>query len=635
MIRSFERARLDQVFFLHEHSYPRRLLAELIWVICQENIREFLLRIPAERKCLVQFERLVEDPRRHLSRLCEMIGIPFDPAMLDPYGDRRKRMSDGIYPESKMLGDVKFHEHRGVEASAADAWKAEIDPASLGETTLRLATSLGYEMPPRPAAGQQPASSPAAGLAARPWENSPPGPAVFGHGTDGPGELRCEAERQCDQPLPLSFAQQRFWFLHQLNPGSPVYNVPWATRIEGPLDRSVPGAVLRGTHRPPRVTADHVSSGGRQSRPGSSVPVAGDDRDRGSDGLAAGCPRKGSPPAGGRGSLLPVRFVGRSPDTRQTFATGRRGSRASLDYAPHCLRRVVHGGRGGGACGALWGLLDRGRLPACQAAHPVPGFCRLAAAMAGHGDLADVARLLAKATGRALPLLELPTDRPRPAKQSHPSAMLTRTLPPSLLQAVQQVGRREGATVFMTLLAAFKTLLHRYTGQEDLVVGTMVSGRNLQEFEGQVGVFINTLALRTDFSGNPTFVEVLRLAETALAAFWRTEDVPFEKVVEEVCPQRNLSYSPLLQVLFVLQDDLFRKLPLPGLKTDRWDVHKGTAKFDLTVFACEEPAGLRLTVEYNTGLFEGSTIERMLGHFQTLLKEIVADPGGGSGGCRS
>ena len=160
MIRSFEQARLDQVFFLLNHRYPRRLLAELIWVISQENILEFLRRVPAERKCVVQFERLVEDPQREMSRLCDLIGLPFDPATLDPYGDHQKRMSDGIHPESRMLGDVKFHDHRGVEAAAANAWKKDIDPASLGEATLRLATALGYEVPAGSLHGERPALSP-------------------------------------------------------------------------------------------------------------------------------------------------------------------------------------------------------------------------------------------------------------------------------------------------------------------------------------------------------------------------------------------------------------------------------------------------------------------------------------------
>jgi aspartate racemase len=178
----------------------------------------------------------------------------------------------------------------------------------------------------------------------------------------------------------------------------------------------------------------------------------------------------------------------------------------------------------------------------------------------------------------------------------------------------------------MTLLAAFQTLLYRYTGQEDIIVGTPIAGRNQVEAEGLIGFFVNTLALRTYLSGNPSFQELLgRVREVALGAYAH-QDLPFEKLVEELQPERDRSRTPLFQVMFVLQNTPTSALELPGLTVNSLNIDSGTAKFDLTLFMIETAQGLRASLEYNTDLFNVATITRMLGNFQTLLEGIVANP---------
>lgn len=222
-------------------------------------------------------------------------------------------------------------------------------------------------------------------------------------------------------------------------------------------------------------------------------------------------------------------------------------------------------------------------------------------------------------------VLELPTDRPRPPVQTFcgtwQSAMLSR----DLSVAVKRLSQREGVTLFMTLLAAFQTLLLRYTNQEDVVVGSPIAGRTRAETEPLIGFFINTLVLRTDLSGNPSFRELLlRVKEVALGAYGH-QDVSFEKLVEELQPERSLSHTPLSQVMFSMQNSS-PALELTGLALRRMDIDIGTAKFDLFLSVVEDSEGLRAIIEYNTDLFDASTITRMLGHFEVLLEGVITNP---------
>jgi non-ribosomal peptide synthetase component F len=199
-------------------------------------------------------------------------------------------------------------------------------------------------------------------------------------------------------------------------------------------------------------------------------------------------------------------------------------------------------------------------------------------------------------------------------------------VPLPVVEGLKTLSRQAGVTLFMTLLAAWQTLLWRYTGQADISVGTPIAGRTRAETEGLIGFFVNTLVLRTDLSGDPTFMELLpRVREMAMGAYAH-QDLPFEKLVEEVHPERHLSHSPLFQVLFAFQNVPRQPLDFPGLELSAVDVEQGTAKFDLSWSLWEEAGGLTGSLEYNTDLFAAPTITRMVGHLQTLLAGIVAAP---------
>ena len=225
-----------------------------------------------------------------------------------------------------------------------------------------------------------------------------------------------------------------------------------------------------------------------------------------------------------------------------------------------------------------------------------------------------------------LPVLEMPADRPRPPVQTFRGETQTRMLPASLAQDLYELSRRNHCTLFMTTLAAFSTLLHRYSNQDDILIGSPIAGRNRSELEQLIGFFVNTMVMRNDLSGDPAFVELLnRTREMALGAYAH-QDMPFEKLVEEIQPERSLNRQALFQVMFVLHNAPSTALEIAGLSIDAMRVHNNTAKFDLLFSIREEHDGLRCVMEYSTDLFDDATITRMLGQYETLLRSIVADP---------
>ncbi|BAZ21897.1 amino acid adenylation [Kalymmatonema gypsitolerans NIES-4073] len=226
----------------------------------------------------------------------------------------------------------------------------------------------------------------------------------------------------------------------------------------------------------------------------------------------------------------------------------------------------------------------------------------------------------------APPLLELPTDYPRPPVQTFSGATKRFQLEKDLTSQLVTLSQKSGVTLFMTLLTAYAILLHRYSGQDDICIGSPFANRNRQELESLIGFFANTLVLRTNLAGNPSFNELLgRVREIAMKAYAH-QDFPFEMLVEALQPQRDLSYTPLFQVTFALQNASTSQVELTGLTVTSLPTETTTTKFDLTLVMQNTAAGLVSVWEYNTDLFDASTIERMAGHFETLLKGIVANP---------
>jgi amino acid adenylation domain-containing protein/FkbM family methyltransferase len=227
---------------------------------------------------------------------------------------------------------------------------------------------------------------------------------------------------------------------------------------------------------------------------------------------------------------------------------------------------------------------------------------------------------------RDISTLQLASDRPRPAVQTFRGAKQAFSLSKNLTEQLKTLSRRERVTLFMTLLAAFQALMRRYTGQDDIAVGSPVAGRAWVELESLIGFFVNSLVLRADLSGNPSFLEHLRRVRQAALEGYAHQDLPFEKLVEELQPERNLSHSPLFQVAFVLQNTPSTPRELEGLTLTPLETATGTSKFDLMLSMEEQSDGLTGSLQYSTDLFDPTTILRMLGHFRSLLEGVAADP---------
>jgi amino acid adenylation domain-containing protein/non-ribosomal peptide synthase protein (TIGR01720 family) len=428
-----------------------------------------------------------------------------------------------------------------------------------------------------------------------------------------------------------SFAQQRLWFIDQLMPGTPAYNLPTTMHLAGPLDVAALARSLRAItqrHETTRTTFTTVD--------GALVQVVTPD--------AAGAPSEPSLP------LLDLQALPDAPRAGAVRALATAEARRPFDLARGPLLRVGllrlgpdehvllltmhHIVSDGWSMGVL--VRELVTLYAAYASGTPIDLPELPIQYSDYahwqrewlqGELLETQLAYWKAQLAGAPAtLELPTDRPRSSVQSFHGARRAWACAEPLLDALKRLSQQSHTTLFMTLLAGFDSLLARYSGQHDTVVGTPIANRIQGETEGVLGCFVNTLVLRGDLAGNPTFREFVgRVRETALAAY-ANQDVPFELVVEALRPARELSYNPLFQVMFALQNLPPINLDVPGLQLRPLDFGRETAMFDLNMALEESRGGLRGTLEYASELFDHTTIMRMLGHFTTLLASVAADP---------
>ncbi|MEU2665523.1 amino acid adenylation domain-containing protein [Micromonospora sp. NPDC007220] len=423
--------------------------------------------------------------------------------------------------------------------------------------------------------------------------------------------------RQTDDHAPLSFAQERFWFLEQLRPGTAEYVLPMALRLTGVLDAQALRQALTavyGRHEVLRATVDVVDGSAVQRfAPGEQVPLAVVDGD-----LAEMCQAEATRPFDLRTDAL----------VRATLV------RESAES--HVLLLVLHHLVFDGASVAVL-LRD---LDAAYRSAAAGQPASLAEPEVRYGDYAGWQREWVDSPRSSEDLdywrgqlagvspLELPADRPRPPEWEPIGGDISVRVPADLAAAVVRIGSDRGATPFMSFLAAFQVLLAHYSGAEDIAVGTPVSGRTRAEFEDIVGLFVNTVVLRSTVEGNPGFDVFLdRVRDVAIDAFLHQE-VPFERVVEALAPERDLSRNPLFQVMFVLDEQAAgRSVPVGDLTAEMLPVDNGTAKFDqMWSLTAEAAGGYRLDVQYSSALFDRDTVVRMTAHYLQLLRSIVARP---------
>ncbi len=428
--------------------------------------------------------------------------------------------------------------------------------------------------------------------------------------------------RSAGSSVPVSFAQQSLWFLDRLQPESALYNIANAMRLHGSVDAVVLERVLNEIVRRHEVlrTAFRAADGTPMQvvLPDLHVPLVCTDL-RGHS----------SPDAEVRRVLKEEACRPFQLDSPPLLRARLLQLGAADFVLALTLHHIVFDGWSSGLLLKELTVL----YPAFAAGQPSP----LPEVPLQFGDYAiwqqtwiagEGARQLEfwrKQLAGAPELLDLPTDRPRPNAQSYRGDIHTFTLPAVEHQALRQFSAREGVTMFMTLLAVYKELLHRYTSQEDLVVGTPAANRTRVELEGVIGFLVNMLVLRTQAEANLPFRDFLRrVCETASNALDH-QDLPFDKLVQELRPTRTPSYNPLFQVAFVHQKAPGDDNKFGGLAVSSYPLMTDTSKFDLTLYADEAADGLRLTFEYATDLFNAATVERMMGHYRQLLSAVLAD----------
>jgi ubiquinone/menaquinone biosynthesis C-methylase UbiE/acyl carrier protein len=429
-----------------------------------------------------------------------------------------------------------------------------------------------------------------------------------------------------EQELPLSFAQQRLWFIHQLEPESAAYNIALAVRLEGALELAALSQSLGEIAR--RHEALRTRFEARDGRPAQIIRepgaleaslwdlsgMSGEEREARAREVIAR--EAGRPFDLERGPVWRAALLRLSPQQHALAVTLHHV--ASDEWSTGLMIKEF---------AALYNCYRAGRrsaLPELRAQYVDFALWQRAWL---RGEVLQEQMDYWRRQLAGAPVLELLIDRSRPVATSRRSAKAPLMLPAELSQDLKVFCQREGVTLFMTLLAAFQTLLHRYTGMTDLVVGAPIANRNRVETEGLIGFFVNMLALRTDLSGRPTFAEALkRVRETTLGAFAH-QDLPFEKLVEELHPERRLEQNPMFSIAFILQNAPHDTLELPGLTLLPFGDSPGSSIFDLALYAWEAKDGLSGYFEYDSELYGTEAIQRLTAQFQMLLNGVVAQPG--------
>jgi len=424
---------------------------------------------------------------------------------------------------------------------------------------------------------------------------------------------------------PLSFGQQRLWFIDQLEPGNPAYNISFAIRLEGSLkvtllERSLNEIVRR--HEILRTTFSIVNGQPVQIIAPSLRLILSvvdyqelPELERESEVQRVATQESQQPFDLTHGPLLRAKLVRLGQQKYRLLLTMHHIILDGLSAEVFIQEMVT----------LYKAFLTESSLPLPELSIQYKDFVYWQRQWL-QGEPLETQLNYWKQQLEGVPaVLQLPTDYPRPAVQTFRGASQSLALPQTLTDKLKALSHQEGVTLFMVLLAAFQTFLYRYTGQNDIPVGSPIANRNHSELKELIGFFVNTLVLRTNLGGNPSFRELLgRVRQVALGAYTH-HDLPFEQLVETLRPQRDVSYNPLFQVSFTLQNAPQLE-EIPGLTLNQLKVERLTSQFDLSLFIEIKPGELTASFEYNTDLFENATITRMLGHFSNLLEGVVANP---------
>ncbi|MCP5050227.1 MAG: hypothetical protein GY940_23880, partial [bacterium] len=602
MIRSFDEAKMDLLIDrdrLRDLSLTRLQYAELNWLISHQNVFEFFRDIPEERRCRIRFEDLVTRPRQVIEELCQFIGIDFMAGMLEPYKEKKQRMTDGIHKESLMTGDVKFHTYTAIDPSVAVAWKGHYPVDFLGDATWEIAGSFGYA----PIKENIKKSA-----------YAPPEPA------------------EEKEYYPLTSAQKRSYIIHRLDETNISNNITNVLTLEGHLDKNRVRDVFRylvRRHDSLRTSIRIIGGEPLQRMHGKY-----NDNNNGNNHSQLEMEYHDLTFAG---ENIPPSQI-QSPDDIiddfiRPFDLARAPlMRVGLIKVPgnnHILMVDIHHIISDGQSMSILRkeFVDRyagKELP--PLAFQYKDFSRRQNDFFNSGEFKNAETFWLNQYKGQLPLLKMPTDYPRPSVRSFRGAVIPFQLGPEFTLQLKEFTRASQTTLYIVLLTVLNILLSRYTSQQDIVIGTPVLNRSRQEFENIVGLLIELMALRNRPAGDKTLMEFLReVKETTLAAY-QNQEYPLQELLKKTGAGKDRSRNPLFDVMLVLQNHERPKLEIEGLTLAPYGDASPVSRVDITFEVFEAPEEILINLEYCTRLFKRETMDRFAFHFRSVLERLVTSP---------
>jgi amino acid adenylation domain-containing protein len=590
VIHSYEQAKLDQVF-RYKHNFTLRQLAELVWLASEQNISEFLKEIPPGRQYFVRYEELVHQPEVVVPGICEFLHLAFDPQMLNVYTNLDKKMTDGLYAQSRMIGDVKFFQHLGIDADTAEQWKSQHADDFLGDISLQVAQGLGYLTEP-----------------------------------PGPGYRKIKPTEE-SRYYPLSHAQKRLWILNRFEANQLVYHIPVVYMLKGELNRQV----LENAYE--SIIKRH------QSLRTAFTAIRGKPVQKIHD----------YDPTTSRLEFINLREKRNKESQTRLLVNRELSTPFDLSTGPLVRAKLIQAGENqyvfvftmhhivtdGWSMGilvkellALYSAYNKGRED------PLSPLSLQYKDYAVWQNSEKQQNLLNKQEvywknqfAGEIPVLELPTDYPRPGVRSVEGSTVRFDIGSPAARGITSLASRKGTSLYMVLLSVYTIFLSKITNQESLVIGTPVAGRSQPELEQIIGMFVNTLALKNELSGDMTLTGFINeITVNTLEAFAH-QDYPYELLVEKLAVERDTARSPLFDTMFAMQAIDIPKIDIPGLEVTPYEYQTRTAKFDLTLNASETEESISFVLEYSTKLFKKETIERFAGYFKGIVSRLPANPG--------
>ncbi|GEM_PF-1247716 len=590
-VYSFLEANLDQNFFRYAHNFGRRELAEMIWTVSHKNILNFLKNIPGKRQFLVKFEDLVLNPDIQMRKICEFLEIEYNEEMIKPY--HGNKMTEPVKETSQMVGDFKFYLHNNINPKVIDRWKKYHKNDFLNDKAVDISKYFGY--------GEEDL-----------------------HVKENLLEIQ---EINDHREISLSFAQQRLWFLEQLNPGRPTYNIPGTVRIKGKLldidlflqsidilvkrHHSLRTVFPSAEGRPKQVVLDKYEI---------------DFNFKNLNDLDNNIKNSMTKEIILKEALKPFDLA-KGPLVRFRLIQ----TRDEEYYFLSCMHHIITDG---------WSIqifvrelisvydnLSKGKeIDLEPLSIQYTDFSEWQREwMQSDAYFRQLEYWKTKLAG-APSLLELPTDFPRKPLQTQEGSRLRFAIDYNSFNKIKTFGSETKSTPFVIMLTVFKILLSKYARNNDILVGTPVAGRTRKELENIIGFFVNTLVLRTLIEPDKTAIQIIEEIKRNTFEALSNQEIPFEKLVDELNVERSLSHSPLFQVMFVYNQSVLQKIESDEFVVEPVPVDLKTAKFDITFVLTEFENRIQCDFEYNTSLFNEDTIERMIEHFKNLLNLLLDNP---------